>query len=337
MKDLAIVVPVYNVENYLDECVSSVLRQSFNDFVLVLVDDGSTDTSGSKCDEWEKTDSRIKVYHKPNGGLMSAWKYGIEHSESRYIGFVDSDDWIDTEMYSRMMDALTRYDADIVSCGFEKFFEDDRTQSVNSLVEDGYFDREHIESSIFPMLISGGDYKQRGLLPNRVTKLFKRELLEGCLPYCMDDVSIGEDLLTTFCVIQKANGFVNLKDFYPYHYRIYGNSMITAYDDKKYKKISILRKRMLAVNKSSSYDFSIQINTDYIKLMLMELDNEILKSGNNRNELIVDMRKMYRSRSFQDALANSEVKKLPIKYRLYIFFLKYHFYDMALLMRKMKK
>lgn len=103
---LSIVVPVFNVENSLDECIESILQQSFHDIEVILVDDGSTDNSPSICDRWADKDTRIIVIHQPNGGLSNARNKGIEHANGHYITFVDSDDKISHDTYERLMDIL---------------------------------------------------------------------------------------------------------------------------------------------------------------------------------------------------------------------------------------
>lgn len=116
MPIISIIVPVYNVEKYLDKCVRSILAQTFKDFELILVDDGSNDRSGEMCDEYSKSDSRIKVIHKKNGGLSSARNAGIEISTGEFIGFVDSDDYIDDDMYELLYNNLIRENADMSIC-----------------------------------------------------------------------------------------------------------------------------------------------------------------------------------------------------------------------------
>ena len=111
---LSIIVPVYNVEHYLRKSVDSILKQTFADFELILVDDGSPDNSGKICDEYAKKDLRIKVIHKKNGGLSDARNNGIEVAKGEIIGFVDSDDEIDATMYQEMIKYLDEYQLDIV-------------------------------------------------------------------------------------------------------------------------------------------------------------------------------------------------------------------------------
>lgn len=113
---ISIIVPVYNVEQYIHKCIDSILIQTFTDFELILVDDSSKDTSGEICDEYVKKDSRVIVIHKENGGLSSARNAGINIAKGDYFGFVDSDDWININMYEFLYKGIIDYKADIALC-----------------------------------------------------------------------------------------------------------------------------------------------------------------------------------------------------------------------------
>ncbi len=114
---ISVVIPVYNIEEYLERCVNSVRMQTYGNLEIVLVDDGSTDKSGMLCDELAKKDGRIKVFHKENGGSSSARNLGIAKAGGEFIGFVDSDDYISENMYELLYQAMQKYDADIVQVG----------------------------------------------------------------------------------------------------------------------------------------------------------------------------------------------------------------------------
>lgn len=121
MPEISVIVPVYQVENYLERCVSSILAQTFADFEMILVDDGSTDKSGALCDAWREKDPRIRVIHKENGGASSARNAGLKVAQGAYIGFVDSDDWIHPQMYEKLYDMLRRHpECDIAECALLK-------------------------------------------------------------------------------------------------------------------------------------------------------------------------------------------------------------------------
>ncbi|MBP5599730.1 MAG: glycosyltransferase [Lachnospiraceae bacterium] len=118
MDKISVIVPVYNVENYIDKCVESIVNQTYSNLEIILVDDGAIDSSGKKCDEWAKKDARITVIHKENGGLSDARNAGLKIATGDYIGFVDSDDWIDTTMYERLYKELSDGKTNIALCEF---------------------------------------------------------------------------------------------------------------------------------------------------------------------------------------------------------------------------
>ena len=133
--EISIIVPVYNVEKYLKRCIDSILNQSFTNFELILVDDGSTDNSGKIIDEYAIKDERIKVIHKENGGQGSARNRGLDIAKGNYIGFVDSDDWIHKDMYKCMYQIISEDNTDIVQVGHntvEEYTEDKRC-NINDL------------------------------------------------------------------------------------------------------------------------------------------------------------------------------------------------------------
>lgn len=135
MVKISIIVPVYNVEKYLENSIESILNQTFKDFELILVDDGSTDNSGKICDIYEKKDSRIKVIHKNNGGLSSARNAGLDIACGKYVGFIDSDDSIHPRMYEILYDLIKKYESDISCCNYKKIYDifKDEYENVNSL------------------------------------------------------------------------------------------------------------------------------------------------------------------------------------------------------------
>ncbi|MBQ4104712.1 MAG: glycosyltransferase [Clostridia bacterium] len=118
MKTISVVVPVYNVENYLERCILSIINQTYQNLEIILVDDGSTDNSGAICDKLALKDPRIKVIHKENGGLSDARNAGIKEASGKYIGFVDSDDHIAPLMYEKLLSTLEENGADISICNY---------------------------------------------------------------------------------------------------------------------------------------------------------------------------------------------------------------------------
>lgn len=134
-KKVSVIVPVYNVEKYLRRCVDSLLCQTYPNIEIILVDDGSTDKSGSICDEYLYIDKRIRVIHKKNGGLSSARNAGLEIAVGEYIGFLDSDDWARPEMIEFLLSIILKEDSEIAQCGFTPFYE---KQQLSEYVEKDY-------------------------------------------------------------------------------------------------------------------------------------------------------------------------------------------------------
>ena len=113
---ISVIVPVYNVEKYLDKCIQSILGQTYSNIELLLIDDGSTDSSGAICDKYVTQDSRVRVFHKSNEGVSAARNWGLDNAKGEWIAFVDADDWIDSDMYERMYNAAVQNQTDMVSC-----------------------------------------------------------------------------------------------------------------------------------------------------------------------------------------------------------------------------
>ena len=164
---ISIIVPVYKVEMYIHKCIDSVLAQTFTDFELILVDDGSPDNCGRICDEYAKKDSRIVVIHKENGGQSSARNVGLDIAKGDYVGFVDSDDWIEPDMYEILYNVCTEHDCDIANCSSTIYFKD------RTIVNGGHPLTIHDRQEAMKTMLEGKLYDEC-----LWTKLIKRNLLE---------------------------------------------------------------------------------------------------------------------------------------------------------------
>ena len=142
---LSIIVPVYNVENYLNKCIESILLQTYKNIEVILVDDGSTDLSGKICDKYKRKDKRVKVIHKANEGLVKARKTGIEYASGEVVAYVDGDDWIEMDMYSSMIEHMDD-NVDVVTSGLIYEWKDhERRKIVKDGLKTGFYNRNEIE------------------------------------------------------------------------------------------------------------------------------------------------------------------------------------------------
>ena len=205
MPKLSIIVPIYNCEDYLEKCINSILNQSFNDFELILVDDGAEDSSGSLCDKMAMRDARINVIHKENGGAASARNAGLEIARGELIGFVDSDDFIHPQMYEILYEIMQRTGADITSCHY-KFVGSEQNEAFE-FYDDGLY--EHIDTiSCENILRHFDDYCRRVSLISPCMRLCKAKLFDNLRfkeGYIEEDSMLLLPLLERASAISKVN------------------------------------------------------------------------------------------------------------------------------------
>lgn len=221
---ISIIVPLYNTEKYLRQCLDSILCQTFEDIEVILVDDGSMDESPGICDAYALADSRVKVIHKTNGGLVSARKAGLKAAAGEYIGYVDSDDWIEPDMYEKLWMALIGENADIAMCGR---YEDtsDSSRKVCHGFPTGRYDKQGLNEKIYPDMIVNGAFFEWGIFPSVWDKLFRRECLERFQMAVDERLTMGEDAVCTYPALLHAESIFIL-DKCLYHYRQSSTSMV---------------------------------------------------------------------------------------------------------------
>jgi glycosyltransferase involved in cell wall biosynthesis len=240
---ISIIVPVYNVEKYLHQCVDSILAQTFKDFELILVDDGSPDNCPGICDQYAARDNRICVIHKQNGGLISAWKAGFKMCNGQYVGFVDSDDWVDIKMYEQMYNAILTNNADIVQCDIIR----EPSKSVIGVCRTDktyIFDETEIIKHLLPRMLTYWETDGLVFANSRCNKLIKRDLVATNIEYCDDRISYGEDLNLMLPVVLDCKKAVCIPGCY-YHYRFNPNSIFgTSYKDDYWQQSLMLVERI---------------------------------------------------------------------------------------------
>lgn len=226
MPQISVIVPIYKVEQYLERCVDSILNQTFTDFELVLVDDGSPDNCGAICDEYAKKDERIVVIHKENGGLSDARNTGIEwalkNSDSEWITFIDSDDWVHIDYLEYLYNSAKKNNTDISVCHFTRVSEWDNKVnaklplSVNVYTPEDFYVKENVNA-----VVAWG-------------KLYKKELWTDIrYPYG----KIHEDEFTTYKLLFKCN-MITVLDCELYYYYINPNGIMNS--EWSVKRLDIL-------------------------------------------------------------------------------------------------
>lgn len=207
---ISVIVPIYNVEKYLNQCIDSIVNQTYRNQEIILVDDGSPDNCPQMCDDWAKKDNRIKVIHKSNGGLSDARNFGLENATGEYVTFVDSDDWLELDGIEKLVNPLKKKDYDIVIGGFYY-------NSSNS--ETSKYSKDNTESTVFKTIermLSGTEINH-----SSSSKLYRLKLFNN-IKYPLG--KYYEDNLTIFKVVNNSN-LIYLIDTPIYHYRKHSDSI----------------------------------------------------------------------------------------------------------------
>ena len=237
--EISVIVPIYRIEKYLTQCVDSLLNQSFFNFELILVDDGSPDNCPEICDDYAKKDSRVKVIHKENGGLVSARKEGLKSAKGKYVTFVDGDDWVDKFYLDIMFKLADANIADLVVTGHFREF-DGKIETIKPK-NVGIYNEKELKSTILPNAIYNGEFCEHGMSTYVWNKLFKKELLDQILFNVPNDVVMGEDAAITFSYLTITKSLV-ISSTPLYYYRQRHDSIVKSVENPKieYYRLGLL-------------------------------------------------------------------------------------------------
>lgn len=236
---ISVIVPVYNVEKYLDACVESIVNQTYENLEIILVDDGSPDRCPEMCDTWARKDSRIKVIHKENGGQGEARNYGIKIANGDYIGFVDSDDKISLRMYERLLEIIKEKESDVVQCAMQKF-----SDSKQTVFDEGTSQIELTE-------LCPKEAVELLLRTDRITSTCPNTLLTKslCKKILFDTEMINEDVMWIYRVIKTAEKTVLTNEVLYFYYQREDSTMNSAYSEKRFDALNANMTKMNEVKK----------------------------------------------------------------------------------------
>lgn len=248
---ISVIVPVYKAENYLHRCVDSLLAQTFEDFEILLVDDGSPDASGAICDEYAQKDHRIRVFHKENGGVSSARQCGIDHAQGEYTIHADPDDWVDVSMLEELYAKAKVEDADMVICDFYEEYKDKqiyRKQQPTALDSDTVLKElfQQLHGSCWNKLVKRACYKEYGIE-------FDQEL------------SFCEDLYFHASLLRNPIRISYLpKAFYHYDQTSNPNSIVSGYSKETYAYDRMLYSKFYHLLKDTDTLHQAKVSLNYM-------------------------------------------------------------------------
>lgn len=265
----SVIVPIYNVEEYLCECIDSVLNQTCEDFELILVDDGSPDNCAQICDDYARSDKRIKVIHKENGGLVSARQAGIEASCGDYIVNVDADDFIDKDMLKNSMDIINKYSPDVIYFSMMNF-NSHKEWLFDECVAEGFYDKDAIKEKIYPNILMNDQMKNINYLIT--VKVAKKELLAPIQLSVSRTINLGEDLACSAPLLSVAKSLY-VSSLAMYNYRHRDTSISNTFKSSWFDNIYECAKRVEKMC-SDVHDIEEQINR-YLIFMTFAILNII--------------------------------------------------------------
>lgn len=313
MELISIIVPVYNVKNYLRMCVDSIVNQTYENLEILLLDDGSTDGSAELCDELAETDARIKVYHQKNSGISATRNVGISMAAGEYIGFVDSDDYVDSTMYEKMITKIKEENGDLVICGYQKVDEN------NDYIENDSPIRNEVLNSHEAVKRM---YEKRGwyyvTLWNR---LYRRELFQN-LKFWVGKKH--EDLFLAQKILLASNKIVTISERL-YFYRATANSIMTAKADigrlDGVEAAYLNYRELEAMGLTDLLPGAFQMGRDHLEIM-GRIQVSSKEERKRRKEIIQMYRYMFRRTKGNKKLKNCIISAFPNIYFMIKYWIK---------------
>ena len=252
---ISVIVPVYNTEKYLNKCLDSILAQTFTDFELLLIDDGSTDNSGKICDEYAAKDNRVKVFHKENGGVSRARNLGLDNASGEYLSFIDSDDYIRPEMYAELLAVADKYNVDLVTSDLEincKIINNGDLPS-NKVIDIDYVIKKLRPAFTFNNSMAIMEFKN---------KIFRKDVVAHCrFP---EGICFQEDLIYMVQVYCAVKTVYYLAEAY-YEYVPLPTGLYSAY--RKTDGVNFVKARGIMLSLVDKYDIAIDtlnFNVSYL-------------------------------------------------------------------------
>lgn len=335
---ISIVVPVYNVEKYISDCIESVLNQSYDNYELILINDGSKDSSGKICDEYAQKHSNITVIHQENRGVAKSWSIGIDIAQGDYIIGLDSDDFWDKDLLERCVNMIKQYNADMVVFGYKNYYTDTKEVKNNQLiVQSGVYSGKD-KDIILDSCINRGCFENRtALYLSRINKLIKVDLVKSNEKYCKESFFYGEDNLYAIPNILDAESIVVLADYFPYNYRINPTSITHKYHENLWSQFIELNKLTISILMDKGYDHLIkQVYNDSVFHCAISINN-LFKGNLKSKECIKSIKMIINHEMVRKGLKNMNLQLMSYKEKVMVYLMRLKMYRTIYFIKKLVK
>ena len=315
----SLIVAIYKVEQYLEQCIKSILAQTHQDFELILVDDGSPDLCGQICDTYAKNDQRIKVVHKENGGLVSARKAGLAVAQGEYVCFIDGDDFWSSDLLETYDKTLSAQRVDIVCTSYLEYYNDEHVVAAKQRIPNGIYDKQALKNEVYPYMLSVAPFFSFFVFPTVWSKCFKRSIAEKIYMDMVDHISLGEDVAVTYPALLEADS-VCVIDYCGYMYRQNLSSMTRTRDANLYGKIKNLICYLKRIEQSKGWASGTQIDEYAVYLLMLAKNNEFKYSTTESYKIKKRNFNVYlKDPLFHAAMKNVKVRGIKNRFLLFCF------------------
>ena len=314
----SVIVPIYNVEKYLRRCIDSVLAQSFTDYELILVDDGSPDNCPSICDEYAKNDPRIKVIHKKNGGLVSARQAGIKIAVGDYVFHLDGDDALCEDALFSAYEIINEMHPDIVSFSYRRSINGIEDEVVDDLVDEGLYLKSDIEERIYPKLLS--DVNMKNLFYFIWGKAIKRELATKHQLKVSNAISLGEDLSCSVpCYLEAETVYMSRK--VAYLYTIRNDSLTTYFKTSQITQLAdvVIGLHKMDVNKPHYFEEQISRYACFMCFAILAAAAE-----GDHFKAVGELKRLILNSLLKEEIKKARFEHVTVKTRISVFLMKHN-------------
>ena len=341
MIKISIIVPVYNVEQYLDRCMQSLLNQTLDGIEIIMVDDESPDHCPQLCEAYKAQYPNVKVVHKKNGGLGFARNSGLEIAEGEYVAFIDSDDFVDTDMFQHLYEYGKENDCDAVFCGYNIYRDAEHIRRVQENADYVLCRGDEVRHVLLDMVGPTPDYRSDARLLMSVWRaVYSRKVIEeNKLRFVSERIYIAEDIMwhLDFLPCCRCVGLIPQTHYY---YCMNGTSLTRTYRADRFKKELFLyhaQENKLREVGFSEHEFRIRLNRQLLMKVRVCISQQVafinqlgyLKVRNNIRDIIMEP-------EVQTIMKTYPYKLLPLRHKLFFFLVKLHLCRLLILLFRMK-
>lgn len=330
MTKVSIIVPVYNVEKYIDRCLNTLINQTLKDIEILIINDGSPDNSINICEKYALKDNRIKIYSKENEGLGLTRNYGIERATGEYISFVDSDDYVSLDMCEKLYNSARKYNADIVYGGI--YYDNNNKIIQKKCVEkDKIWDeKKEVKSLLLDFIATKPEEKNDTIMEVSVWKaLFKKDIFDkNNIRFVSERVFISEDVIFDIDFFLNSKRIVAIPDCV-YYYVVNPNSLSKTFRTDRFSKVKILYNEIIRRLKENYTEEEYKLRTD--RFLIARARTNIKKIVKHKK--VIGKEEMYKAlneicndKDLGEILDRYPIYKLPVKYAISSFLIKYKMY-----------